>query len=191
VIRTVSQASEPVLPPSALDVRDDPDEHRLQISLRFLASPHHPGSSGTQATTDPLTGYEVLYAAAGDSGAAQLYTGLALTEVSLGAGDTVRTVIAAPDTSTSYYYWVRAVINDRRSPLAGPNLGRPVNNLLAQQGDLNGDRLIDIFDISTVAQIYGVAAEYDPVYDLSGNGEIDIFDVSVISGVFGQSISAP
>lgn len=57
-------------------------------------------------------------------------------------------------------------------------------------GDVNCDRIVDIFDIVSMAVIYGVRYP-DPLFrsncDLNENGQIDIFDIVLAAGNFGAS----
>jgi cysteinyl-tRNA synthetase, unknown class len=185
---TVDDTPAFVIPPLALDVIDTPNDIGGSVTLRFIASPHHPGASGDVDDTDPLTGYLVLAGSDDDSASAVIIDTLAVDVTSLGANDTVSVAIDIDTGSDSRYYWMRAMIDTRLSGLAGPNRGRALHNARAALGDLDGSGEVDIWDVAIVAEIFGVTDEYDPTVDLNGNEEIDIWDVSEIAKVFGQTI---
>ena len=57
-------------------------------------------------------------------------------------------------------------------------------------GDVDGSRLVDIFDIVMMAGIYGISQpnpEYDPNCDIDGDGDIDIYDIVAAAGNYGES----
>ncbi len=57
-------------------------------------------------------------------------------------------------------------------------------------GDVDGDRDVDIFDIVSIAGVYGVSVpspNYDPDSDIDGDGDIDIFDIVAAAGYYGES----
>lgn len=58
-------------------------------------------------------------------------------------------------------------------------------------GDTDGDNDVDIFDIVTIAGVYGISRPdplYNAVCDLDEDGDIDIFDVVTAAGNYGQSV---
>jgi hypothetical protein len=58
------------------------------------------------------------------------------------------------------------------------------------QGDVDGDRDVDIFDIVMMASAYGSGEgdpAYNPIYDIDGDGDIDIFDIVAAAGNYGES----
>ncbi len=60
--------------------------------------------------------------------------------------------------------------------------------------DLNGDNIIDVFDISIVASSFGADPASDPraaAADLNGDGMIDMTDINIVLGAFGQSVPPP
>ena len=58
-------------------------------------------------------------------------------------------------------------------------------------GDINGDNIVDIFDLVQVASSYGSTSE-DPnwnIYaDLNGDGVVDIFDLVIVASHYGETI---
>lgn len=58
-----------------------------------------------------------------------------------------------------------------------------------QYGDVNGDGVIDIYDMITVARSYGATPGtpyWNPDADLNGDGVIDIYDIIKLGTFFGQ-----
>ena len=58
------------------------------------------------------------------------------------------------------------------------------------QGDVNGDRTVDIFDIVNIAADYGLSypdPKYDPNNDLDVDYDIDIFDIVAAASHYGES----
>lgn len=56
-------------------------------------------------------------------------------------------------------------------------------------GDLNADRMVDIFDIVKIAVKYGVRKpdpRYSTVCDIDGDGDIDIFDLVIVAVNYGN-----
>lgn len=56
--------------------------------------------------------------------------------------------------------------------------------------DLNGDGVVDILDLATVASVYGTSVgdtHYNPAADLDQNGKIDIRDLAIVGRNFGQT----
>jgi hypothetical protein len=86
------------------------------------------------------------------------------------------------------------------SVLAGPVFGETEihDNLLVNGsiyvglvGDINGDRQVDIKDVSFVARRFGMTPGHplwDPVADVNGDNNIDIKDVSIVARHFGEAI---
>jgi len=61
---------------------------------------------------------------------------------------------------------------------------------VTMQGDLNADKIVDIFDIVRVALSFGAnpsSPNWDPNADINGDGLIDIFDIVIIALHFGES----
>lgn len=57
------------------------------------------------------------------------------------------------------------------------------------KGDINNDNIVDIFDLSKVASIYGARrydSNYDPKCDINNDGIIDIFDLTLVSSNYGN-----
>jgi len=62
--------------------------------------------------------------------------------------------------------------------------------LVSLPGDVDGDHDVDIFDIVSMAGVYGVSKpdpQYDPYADIDNDGDIDIFDIVAAAGNYGQS----
>ena len=57
-------------------------------------------------------------------------------------------------------------------------------------GDVDGDSDVDIFDIVSMADIYGTQKD-DPDYnqycDIDGDGTVGIFDIVIAAGNYGES----
>jgi hypothetical protein len=59
--------------------------------------------------------------------------------------------------------------------------------------DVNGDGVVDIMDLATVASVYGTSVgnpRYNPSADLDQNGKIDIHDVAIVARSFGQTLQS-
>lgn len=59
-------------------------------------------------------------------------------------------------------------------------------------GDVNGDRIVDIFDIGVISAHWYPGPPvgplgYDAKADINGDGAVDIFDIGIVSAHFGQS----
>jgi hypothetical protein len=85
----------------------------------------------------------------------------------------------APNTSYSY----TVVAEDAAGNTSTP--GGPINvSTLAQKpGDLNGDGLVDLFDLSILLSNWGLTNK--PQYDINANGIVDIFDLSILLSNYG------
>jgi len=58
------------------------------------------------------------------------------------------------------------------------------------QGDLNGDGIVDIFDVVTVSVAFGSTPEdsnWNPLADLNNDKAVDIFDVVTVTSNFGNT----
>lgn len=58
------------------------------------------------------------------------------------------------------------------------------------QGDIDGDRDVDIFDIVRMALVYGISKpnpRYDPNSDIDDDSDIDIFDIVLAAANYGKS----
>ena len=73
---------------------------------------------------------------------------------------------------------------------SGDNLRIDGNVLISMAGDLNGDRVVDIFDIAMLALAFG-SVQGDPNWnataDINGDGLVDIFDVVIVATHFGDT----
>lgn len=61
---------------------------------------------------------------------------------------------------------------------------------VTQPGDVNGNMLIDIYDVATICGAYGARkgdSQYDPNLDINCNGKIDIYDVVIACANYGKS----
>jgi len=61
---------------------------------------------------------------------------------------------------------------------------------IAMPGDINADRIVDIFDIATVALAFGSTPSepnWNPVADINNDGTVDIFDLVVVALHFGET----
>lgn len=62
--------------------------------------------------------------------------------------------------------------------------------LVTIQGDVNGDRMVDIFDIVRIALAYGSKPSdpsWDPNADANNDGTVDIFDIVIAAIHFGEN----
>jgi subtilisin family serine protease len=60
------------------------------------------------------------------------------------------------------------------------------------RGDVDGDKDVDIYDITSITSRYGAQIgdpEYDPILDLNGDGIIDIYDVVTATDDYGKQIN--
>ena len=85
------------------------------------------------------------------------------------------------------------------SALAEPVIGETntTNNsvigetvVVVVQGDINGDGIVDIFDIVRVAVSFGMTypnPSWDPNADINNDGTVDIFDLVVVALHFGET----
>ena len=60
-------------------------------------------------------------------------------------------------------------------------------------GDVNGDGIVDIFDIGAVSAHWYPGPPvgplgYDPAADINGDGAVDIFDIGIVSAHWGESV---
>lgn len=178
----------PPTPPSDMNAIDCPGDSGGYVSLVFIASPNHPGASGTADDTNPLTAYYVYRSTGADSTATIIWDTLQATDVNVGPGDTVSAVVSTRGDGAAMYYWLRAVSTQLVSGLCGPNLAVPVDNSGSVRADLNGNRQVDVLDIAIIALIFGMSSEFDPVIDLNDDGAIDILDIAEIAGQFGKTV---
>jgi hypothetical protein len=51
-------------------------------------------------------------------------------------------------------------------------------------GDVNGDRVVDVFDLAFISGRYGTA---DSAADVNQDGRVDVFDLAAVAGHYGQS----
>jgi hypothetical protein len=61
---------------------------------------------------------------------------------------------------------------------------------ITMQGDINGDNIVDIFDIVRVALAFGAVPtdpNWDPNANINGDGVIDIFDIVIVALHFGET----
>lgn len=184
---TPSIPTSPVSPPTNLRAIDTPADSGGKVTLKFIASPHHPGASGTTDATDPMTAYYVYRGATRVSAGAVACNTLAVGALTVGTADTVTVSISTDGSNAAMYYWLRAVAGTRVSGLCGPNLAVPIDNSVSVRVDLNGNRQVDVLDIAIIAQIFATASEYDPAIDLNNDGEISVLDIAEIASRFGQS----
>jgi len=69
---------------------------------------------------------------------------------------------------------------------------RSIKILLTVQGDLNGDRKVDVKDVATVAKAFGTTPglpRWNPLADVDDNQKIDVRDVSFVAKNFGKQLS--
>lgn len=61
---------------------------------------------------------------------------------------------------------------------------------VTRPGDVNGNMLIDIYDIAAICGAYGARkddSQYDPNLDINGDGKIDIYDVVIACTNYGKT----
>jgi len=57
-------------------------------------------------------------------------------------------------------------------------------------GDVNGDRVVDVFDLSMVGQSYGLfswMAGYNPSADITEDGLVDARDLAIVTVHYGET----
>jgi len=70
-------------------------------------------------------------------------------------------------------------------------VGNVVNWLNLNEVDVNGDGIVNIFDVAIVAKAYGSYPErskWDPTADLNHDGIIDIIDIALVCKQFGKTV---
>src|SRR3989344_8433021 len=60
----------------------------------------------------------------------------------------------------------------------------------SNQGDIDGNGKVDIFDYNSLLSDFGKIAS-GLIADLDGNGKVDIFDFNTLLGNFGKTITQP
>ena len=66
-----------------------------------------------------------------------------------------------------------------------------VTVLSALREDINGDGVVDLFDVLLFAQHFGSKqgeTTWDPSLDMNGDGEIDIFDLIIVAHNYGNNV---
>jgi hypothetical protein len=53
-------------------------------------------------------------------------------------------------------------------------------------GDINGDNLVNVFDLSILLSNYGKTSGFNPTADLNADGVINIFDLSILLSNYGK-----
>lgn len=78
------------------------------------------------------------------------------------------------------------------TPTSSPELQRTPTSPAGTQyairntpGDVNGDGIVNIFDLIRIGRVYGQSAAADPAADLNGDGQIDLFDVVMVASAYG------
>jgi hypothetical protein len=59
--------------------------------------------------------------------------------------------------------------------------------LSAILGDVNGDDIVNIFDLVIVSQNFGQTPPTNPAADVNGDSIVNIFDLVIVSSNFGQT----
>lgn len=77
-------------------------------------------------------------------------------------------------------------VNHFRSALAQNNNSCTPEQL--NQVNLNGDSVIDIFDLVIVGNLYGTN---NPSGDINDDGQVDIFDLALIANCYNQPVPSP
>lgn len=73
---------------------------------------------------------------------------------------------------------------------SGDNVFSDGNVLISMAGDINGDHVVDIFDIVPVASAFGAVptdSEWNAAADINGDNVVDIFDMVIIAIHFGDT----
>jgi len=74
-------------------------------------------------------------------------------------------------------------------PIAGFTPAIEGHSLMSIPGDVDGDRDVDIYDITSICTVYGSILgqpQYKPNCDINGDGKIDIYDVVTACIHYGQ-----
>jgi len=114
--------------------------------------------------------------------------------ITLTSGNSTTVTFIWNTTGVAYdYYGIYALI----AALPGEN--DTTDNYLADgrvtvtiPGDVNGDRIVDIFDIGTISAHWYPGppigpSGFDTNADINNDGNIDIFDIGITSSHWGQS----
>ena len=89
----------------------------------------------------------------------------------------------------SYTIWACAEpVPDEEYTVDNTYISRVV--IVTIPGDVDGDGSVGIFDIVTMADVYGSQEgdpDYNPNCDIDGDGDIDIFDIVMAASNYGES----
>ncbi|MFC1558813.1 two-component regulator propeller domain-containing protein [candidate division KSB1 bacterium] len=199
--------------PSNLNAVDSPNDDGGYIKLQFNASANHPGMSGDADDNLPID-YYAIYRNSTDTSFQNAVEWASISAPSLTSpeNNTVTVTVGTDGNESNAWYWVCAAkgdypsgvsgtavltkkessVNRIISPPTGKNIARPINNTnadLLSGANLNGDQIVDIFDIGIILDILDNSSEYDPCMDLNSDGSVDVFDIGRILDKFHQSIS--
>jgi hypothetical protein len=111
-------------------------------------------------------------------------------QVTLNVSETLRITVRcdAPFTKGSYTLWAYVLPVQGEADIDDNTL---VNGsvFVTLVGDVNGDRVKNIFDVVRAAMVYGVHnrldPRYDPYCDIDENGMINVFDIVMIIDPYG------
>jgi len=105
-----------------------------------------------------------------------------------------QTITQTPGTQTTTFTWnttgIAKYINYTISAETAEGFLTDGTITVVHPGDVNGDKVVDIFDLVLVANAYG-SSEGDPSYipkaDINDDGTIDIFDLVLVSSHYGET----
>ncbi len=116
------------------------------------------------------------------------------TQITLAGGNTTSYIFTWDTTAYNYgYHIISAFANYVPSETdTTDNFLTYGDVMVTIPGDVNGDRIVDIFDIGFISSHWYPGppigpSGYHPNADINGDGAIDIFDIGITSANWGQS----
>ena len=84
-------------------------------------------------------------------------------------------------------YSVQVIATDSDGTQSPPMESDAIVVLSAILGDVNGDDIVNIFDLVIVSQNFGQTPPTNPAADVNGDSIVNIFDLVIVSSNFGQT----
>ena len=129
-------------------------------------------------TGEPLPGVQVTFTVSGGGGT------LSVTSETTDADGRVTTVLTlGPDPGTNTVEVAVTGIEENQTVSA-------IAELPPIPEDVNGDNVVNIFDLVAVASVFGDTGENLPE-DINGEGVVNIFDLVLVAGAIGNAAAAP